>query len=285
MSEIKTVGSQAIEGKVRFCHAVSGTGMVPDRDGNDIFFHARQMPLPGKLFQAIVPGKKIRFVFEKSEGRTGSTGGWRVKDGTLELPEGTGITHDPAAELKLGAQDGYVRLRIDSLGRMVATDGNAVKPSAHADGYVRAYAGGYGDKDAIKGFNLTLPEPTAKLVVVLADNQKSPRRVQREEYERINLGSYISVAHADGRVQIYVIGVRQQPLERGHHALGRNGREQMYRWIVIHNRLEYTFDPTRVSSEAEVVAQIPSSGMKRDNDGFAKMVAAAFERMREAANT
>lgn len=275
------MNEQTMVGKVRFLHAVSGTGMVVDQDGIDVFFHARQLPVGAEQFQAIVPGKQISFVPEKSPARTGQTDGWRVKEGTLELVEGTGITHDPMAELKLGAEEGYVRLRIDAIGRMVATDGKAIKPSAYADGYVRAYAGGYGDKDAIKGFNLTLPEPTADLVVVLADYQKRPRNFQQTEYERINLGSYIAVAHADGRVQVYVIGIRQQPLERGHHAVGRSNREQMYRWVVIHNRFEHTFDPASVSSETEVLVQIPSSGMKRDNDGFATMVAAAFERMRE----
>lgn len=281
------MADQTVTGKVRFCHAVSGTGMVLDPDGNYIFFHTRQLTVDGKLFQAIVPGKKISFVPVRSQG---GRGGWQMKEGTLELLEGTGIAHDPEApELWLEEQSGFVKLRIDALGRMVATDARGrvatdrkpIKPSEYADGYVRAYFGGYCKKDAIKGFNLTLPEPSAELVVILADGQKNPRRFQQEEYERISLGSYICVANSDGRVRIFVIGIRQQPI-KGHHAVSRDGKEMTYRWVVIHNRFEQKFDPALVSTESEVAAQIPSSGMRRDNDGFAKMIAAAFERMCEA---
>jgi|GEM_PF-2627107 len=273
------MADQTMTCNVRFCQAVSGTGMVLDQDGNDIFFHARQLPIGSKLFQAIVPGKKISFVPVRSQG---GRGGWKVKDGSLKLVEGTGMIHDlTAPELKLDEKDGFVDLRIDALGRMVATDGRAIRPGAYADGYVRAYFGGYGEKDALEGFDLTLPEPTGDLVVVLADGQKNPRKVQKEDYDGIGLGSYICVAHADGRVQIYVIGIRQQPIA-GHHAVSRDGKEMNYRWVVIHNRFECKLDPARVSTEADIAAQIPSSGMRRDNDGFAKMIAAAFRRMREA---
>lgn len=261
--------TERIVGKVRFCNPVSGVGMVKVEDVGDVFFHVNDLPI-NDGFKAIIPGKRFEFdLVESAEGKPRAE--------KIRLLEGTGVvTRRFSFGIDFEVNNGFVCLRVDTLGRITAVDENPLHPDALADGYVRAYYGGLREKGEFKGFNLRLPEVNFERAIVVADSDKNPRVKQAREYKGVKPGSYLVSVDTDGKAIVHTIGFHLQsvPLDKG------DSRVQV--WIVIHPRFKHQFDIVVGISEDTIRQQIPIGGMARDNDGFARAIAVAFQRMAAA---
>lgn len=264
--------AERMVGKVRFCNPVSGVGMVEVEGMGDVFFHVNDLPIADG-FMAILPGKKFGFSLV-----TSGEGKHRAKE--IKLIEGTGVPHYdwPATRTIALSKEGVVFLRVDAIGRVVASDGKPVRPTASADGFVRAYYMGIHQKGDFRGFTLKLPVPTSSQAVVLADTGKAPRKAQSKEYEQVRPGSYLVSVNSKGEAVVYTIGVRHQSIP------GVDKSEtKVQLWIVIYARYRQQFNLGKGIIEEAMKAQITSGGMDRDNDGFARAISVAFQRMADAA--
>lgn len=262
---------QRMKGEVRFCNPVSGVGMVTAEEIGDVFFHVNDLPMTG--FKAIVPGKQFEFDLVTSpEGKNQAK--------KIKLLNGTGITHHdwPSVDrrISLGGDNGSIFLRVDKLGRIMAVDGQPIRPTASGDGYVRAYYVGLRYPGTFKRFTLRLPAPTAEYVMILTDHQKQPRNIQTRDYDGVPPGSYLVSVDSSGQALVNTIGVR-------HQSIPDQEDSNVQLWIVIHPRFKYQFNLSGGISKESILSQIPTGGMQRDNDGFARAIAVAFQRMAETA--
>jgi len=243
----------------------------------DVFFHVGELPIMGNGFRAVLAGKKAEFdVVTSTDGK--------LQAQNIHLLEGTGVTHvdwPPTRVLDFGTQKGFVSLRVDALGRLVTTNGRAIAANVVADGYVRAYYTGIHNPRDFKGFSLKIPKPTSSRTVVVADMDKEPRSVQRTCYDKVLPGSYIVTVDSAGKAVVYTVGIRHQSITG---AAKEDPKRQT--WVVLHVRYRQGFDLKKGITDEVIKSQILTSGkLERDNDGFARAIATAFQRMADAIRT
>ena len=254
-----------MEGTVIRFNATRGLGWICGSNGHEYFVHHSDVCLMHGIV-VLLPDWTVEFDPTADAKK-------RKQAKNVRIKAIAGLTvRDRGAPLGLASKH-WANLRIDSLGRIYALEGlNAITPEVEASG-LRCFFAGRGPAH-LRGVNLTLPASTAQMAAVLLDQDKNVRRPRDgDRYEGATAGSYLVVVHADGRVLVWNLGRRIQ------------GPNEMLadHWLVIERRFEHAYDLRGEVSEQTLVAQTPTSGLARDNDGFIPGVIAAWRKLQPAA--
>lgn len=233
-----------MKGKVTIFNATKGVGFIGEQ-----FFHWSHIQMEG--FKAVLPGWEVEYdVAADDAGRPQAV---RVRP--LELTGLTVRTGDVAVQVD--TQGELVDLSIDALGRIYALNKRPVSAHVEAEGRFRAY---YVGSLHLHQFGLYLPASTAERAFVLLDQQKSPRKVRHDgQYKHVGPGTYFTMVEKSGRVVVANIGRRFQPTS--------SAQKRGDTWLVVERRFVHQYDLSVLTAEA-LLAQTPTSGKTRDNDGF-----------------
>lgn len=243
---------------------VSNVAFVqPQLGGERFFFNLRtDLAHVPHGFKGIIVGMQVEFT-------PSSIDATRPKARRVIPLSGTGVeTVDPAPKGIPMDAEGIVSLRVDSVGRAYTLRGEEASLIAASvrgtDGSFRAFKAG----GMIKVFCLRMPAHSADQVFLVLDPKKNMLSSNGgREISGVAPGSYILFLDGGGNVAIQTIGRRFQ--------IGAGGGN----WVVIHRRLELSLD-----LERDIREQIPTSGLTRDNDGFADAIveaAALLKQQRE----
>ena len=233
-----------MKGTVAISNAVKGLGFIDGENGSRCFFHQTDLAVPG--FRAIAVGEEVEYTATTREGRpvakeirpVNGTGGVQIanpRPRAIMLEKGMGV------------------LRVDTLDRIYAKEDLfpfgefVIAPSVWVDGAFRAFR----TDVAARGFTLRLPQPTSSRAFVALDPDKKPLPPTDDQVQ-LPLGSYILSLEQDGTLDIQCIGRRFQ------NEQGSGGN-----WVVLEHRFRHT-----LNLREDIVNQIPTSGLERDNDGF-----------------
>ncbi len=251
----------SLKGIVKFFNNIKGLGFVSS-GGEDHFVHQNDVRMRG--FRTLVPGWEGEF--EPSKGSDGRPKAKKV----LPPADMPGLEGGVVRERDDNEFASNRRLRIDATGRVYALGiEKPMKPDV-ASHNMRAYYMGRDDRLWTQ-FSFTLPASTRERGFALLDQNKNPRK-RADEFTGVAAGSYVVVLEASGRCTIWCIGRRFQAMP---------GREIGDNWLVIERRFEHKLDLAD-SSEAAIKAQLPTSGLDRDNHQFASGIARALREMHEA---
>ena len=231
-----------MKGTVTIFNAVKGLGFIEGEDGKRYFFHQTDLAVPG--FRAIAVGKEVEFTATTKDGRPVAKG--------IHPTNGTGVqVADPLPKGIMISKDGIIILRMETMDTLHAHEDLwpfgkfVVEPSVWAtDGSFRAFRVG----GMVRAFALELPAPTSGKIFLALDGDKE---IMPSE-EKIHIpGSYILSLENTGSVRIQSIGRRYQS-EKGGGS-----------WVVLEMRFQQN-----LNLKEDVMDQISSSGLERDNDGF-----------------
>lgn len=245
-----------MKGIVEFFNNVKGLGFVAAGDQR-YFVHESDILMSG--FRTLLPGWEVEFEIQRSQK------GLACRD--VLPPEGL-------AGLKKGQKEGNPRLE-DGIVKMVVD--NDFKPSFPevqkkttrymAAATFTAYYTGEVVVGKILELEMSLPaqSPPAR-VTLLLDPEKNPRRIQEDgQYKHVANGSYVLVVSKTGQVGVWCVGRQYQ----------RFNTENGENWLVVEQRFMGQVIPN--ANPDLIRKQLPTSGLKRNNDGFAKGIARAFE--------
>jgi cold shock CspA family protein len=253
-----------MKGTVEFFHNVRGVGFI-NISGRRYFVHQNDILMSG--FRTLLPGWEVEF-----EGKQSDKGLVAKKVRPPEGFQGLRKQQKEGAPVLLG---GVVRMAVDR-----SPDGifhcsfpeiqQKTTKWVSAENFTACYTGQV-VVGKIHEMAITLPprEMTGgERVMVLLDQDKNPRKVDESgEYNHVALGSYVVAASPDGRVGIWCIGRRYQPFS------AENGEN----WLVVEQRWQGKVAPSINPNIVRNELAQHSSGLKRDNDGFARGIARAFE--------
>jgi len=241
-----------MKGTVKISNIAKGIGFIVGEDGKEYFFHFSQIQQQDEWFgiNVLLRGWTVEFTPTGTDGDTPDKGP-QAKN-IIPPAEKPGLKRH--ATRRLSVRDGRIPLVV---GQNVSISFNGVilLPETEGESF-RAYHVGHA---TIKGFDLTTPSATPQEAWLLLDQDKNPRRSMPDNrYENVGQGSYLLRVDIKGRVAIWNLGRRND----------FQSRPSGDTWVIIEKRFEHTYDLSRGVSEQILKAQTPTTGKKRDNDGF-----------------
>lgn len=248
-----------MKGIVEFFNNVKGLGFLigPSNTNDRYFVHESDILMSG--FRTLLSGWEVEFEAKKMFQKGLACGYVRPPGGLAGLKKGQKEGNPRLA-------DGVVKMMVDSEFKPSFPEVQEKTTRYVAAATFTAYYTGEVVVGKILELEMSLPAQSSARVTLLLDPEKHPRRFQEDgQYKHVANGSYVLAATSEGQVGLWCIGRRYQPFNVD------NGEN----WLVLEQRFIGHIAPS--FSAEDVRKQLPTSGLKRDNDGFAKGIARAFE--------
>ncbi|MEK7187405.1 MAG: cold shock domain-containing protein [Patescibacteria group bacterium] len=269
MSFTGSATSQVIRGVVKWFNVTLGFGMIDGDDGRQYFVGKHSVNEADEVVQA---GKSSAFRFLMK--------GWKVSFRSVSTERGfdaldvtpdreIGVSREKPDPRAFSEKEGFVRLLIDSLGRIRVGSDSIYTPTITGKTAGTAFRAYLLEGKKINGFQLRLPVSTTDTsFVLLNQNERLVPFNRSGYYPDVMLGSLLCKVERNGQVTLWLMGVRTV-----------NDRSAYY--IMIERRYFHRYDFTDSSAES-LLAQTPTSGMKKDNDLYVPAIAKGIQLLSSA---
>lgn len=244
-----------MKGTVKIANNTKGVFFIEGDDGKTYFAHESKIRQSQGL-RFLMAGWKVEFVPKEVEGK------WQAMN-VAPLSE-TGVTRATPDQRGFCESQEFIPIHLDVLGRMrVGTD--ILTPTVTAKTEQGAFRAYYVGGNRFRGFDLGLPASTNGCAFVVLDRNKKAQT--EDKIPDAKLGSYLVKVESNGKVVIWNLGVRIQ-----------NGTAH---YVLLERRFMSQYDFSDPSEES-LLAQTPTSGLDRDNNGFVPGILEGIQRMKSA---